>query len=92
MCLAIPAQVVELQEQGMARVRVGESQTYLTASMLLLPEPPKVGDYVIVHAGFAMHKLDPEEAEKSLAALRELAAAMEMNGDMAVLEAEQRQD
>ena len=29
MCLAIPAQVVELQEQGMARVRVGESQTYL---------------------------------------------------------------
>lgn len=41
MCLAIPAQVVELQEQGMARVRVGESQTYLTASMLLLPEPPK---------------------------------------------------
>ena len=40
----------------------------------------------------AMHKLDPEEAEKSLAALRELAAAMEKNGDMAVLEAEQRQD
>ena len=39
-----------------------------------------------------MHKLDPEEAEKSLAALRELAAAMEKNGDMAVLEAEQRQD
>ena len=39
MCLAIPAQVVELQEQGMARVRVGESQTYLTASMLLLPAP-----------------------------------------------------
>ena len=45
MCLAIPAQIVELQPEGMARVRVGESDTYLTASMHLLPEPPKVGDY-----------------------------------------------
>ena len=77
MCLAIPAQVVELQEQGMARVRVGESQTYLTASMLLLPEPPKVGDYVIVHAGFALHSLTPEQAQESLAALREVAEAIE---------------
>ena len=76
MCLAIPAQVVELQEQGMARVRVGESQTYLTASMLLLPEPPKVGDYVIVHAGFALHSLTPEQAQESLAALREVAEAI----------------
>ena len=77
MCLAIPAQVVELQEQGMARVRVGESQTYLTASMLLLPEPPRVGDYVIVHAGFALHSLTPEQAQESLAALREVAEAIE---------------
>ena len=37
MCLAIPAQIVELQEEGMARVRVGESQTFLTASVMLLP-------------------------------------------------------
>lgn len=35
MCLAIPAQIVELQEEGMARVRVGESQTFLTASVML---------------------------------------------------------
>ena len=75
MCLAIPAQVVELQEQGMARVRVGESQTYLTASMLLLPEPPKVGDYVIVHAGFALHSLTPEQAQETLAALRAVAVS-----------------
>lgn len=53
MCLAIPAQIVELQEEGMARVRVGESQTFLTASVMLLPEPPQIGDYVILHAGFA---------------------------------------
>ena len=84
MCLAVPTQVVEILENTMCRVRVGNGSTLLTCSTMLLPEPPKVGDYLIVHAGFAMHKLDPEEAEKS--------AAMEKNGDMAVLEAEQRQD
>ena len=77
MCLAIPAQIVELQEAGMARVRVGESQTFHTASMKLLPEEPKVGDYVIVHAGFALHALTPEEARENLAALRELVEADE---------------
>lgn len=92
MCLAVPTQVVEILENTMCRVRVGNGSTLLTCSTMLLPEPPRGGDYLIVHAGFAMHKLDPEEAEKSLAALRELAAAMEKNGDMAVLEAEQRQD
>lgn len=61
----------------MARVRVGESQTFLTASVMLLPEPPAIGDYVIVHAGFALHTLTPQEAEESLSALRELAQAME---------------
>ena len=77
MCLAIPAQIVELQEAGMARVRVGSSETYLTASMMLLPEEPRVGDYVIVHAGFALHALTPEEAEETPRALRELVEADE---------------
>lgn len=77
MCLAIPAQIVELQDAGMARVRVGSSETYLTASMMLLPEEPRVGDYVIVHAGFALHSLTPEEAQENLRALRELVEADE---------------
>lgn len=59
----------------MVRVRIGESSTFLSASAMLLPEPPEVGDYVIVHAGFALHKLKPEEAQDSLAALREIAEA-----------------
>ncbi|MBQ9407053.1 MAG: HypC/HybG/HupF family hydrogenase formation chaperone [Desulfovibrio sp.] len=75
MCLAIPARIEELQEADMARVRVGNSNTFLTASVMLLPEPPKVGDYVIVHAGFALHTLPPKEAEESLKALREFAEA-----------------
>ena len=77
MCLAIPARIVALEPSDMARVRVGESSTFLSASTMLLPEPPKVGDYVIVHAGFALHTLTTEEAESSLAALRELAEAVE---------------
>lgn len=75
MCLAIPARIVALEPSDMARVRIGESSTFLSASTLLLPEPPEVGDYVIVHAGFAMHKLSPEEARDSLDALREIAEA-----------------
>lgn len=77
MCLAIPAQIVELKEDGMARARVGESRTYLNASIMLLPEPPQVGDYVIIHAGFALHKLDPEEARETLKVLREMVETLE---------------
>ena len=77
MCLAIPARIEELHGEGMARVRVGESQTFLNASVMLLPKEPQIGDYVIVHAGFALHTLTPKEAEESLSALRELAQALE---------------
>ena len=71
MCLAIPAEVIQI-EDDMATVRVGEALR--KASLMLLPEPAELGDYVIVHAGFALHKVDPEEARESLRLLRELAA------------------
>ena len=77
MCLAIPSQIVELLDNGMARARVGNSETYLTACVSLLPELAQVGDYLIVHAGFALHKLDPAEAEISLGLLRDMAQLME---------------
>lgn len=77
MCLAIPSQIVELLDNGMARARVGNSETYLTACVSLLPEPARVGDYMIVHAGFALHRLDPAEAEASLGLLRDMAQLLE---------------
>ena len=77
MCLAIPSRIVELSDNGMARARVGNSHTYLTACVSLLPEPAQVGDYVIVHAGFALHRLDPAEAEASLSLLRDMAQMVE---------------
>jgi hydrogenase expression/formation protein HypC len=77
MCLAIPVQVVEIQGENMVRVRVGHSRTFLSTSTMLLPEQPNIGDYLSVHAGFAMHSLTEEEARNSLDAFRELAEALE---------------
>jgi len=74
MCLAIPAEIIQISDD-MATVRVGEALR--KASLLLLPEPAQLGDYVIVHAGFALHKVDPVEAQESLRLLREMAAMAE---------------
>ena len=72
MCLAVPMKVSEVSPDGIARCQVGEGQTYVTASVALLSEPPEPGDYVIVHAGFALRKLEPADAEETLRLLREI--------------------
>ena len=71
MCLAIPGEILQIDD-GVATVRIGEALR--KASLLLLPEEPKPGDYVIVHAGFALHVIDPDEAMESLRLIRELAS------------------
>ncbi|MDI6873686.1 HypC/HybG/HupF family hydrogenase formation chaperone [Candidatus Solincola sp.] len=70
MCLAIPAEVVELQENETALVEIGGVRKVVS---LMLLDGVKVGDYVLVHAGFAMEKVDREEAERTLAILEEAA-------------------
>ncbi len=77
MCLAIPAQIVECLEDNMVRARIGESETYLTTSVMLLPEAVEVGDYIIVHAGFALHKLRKEDALETLRLYREITLQVE---------------
>ncbi len=67
MCLAIPSRIIEIHD-GMAVVDAGGVRR--EASLLLL-EDPKVGDYVIVHAGFAIHTIDEEDARETLKILRE---------------------
>lgn len=69
MCLAIPSRIVKI-EDNMAVIDV--DGVTREASLLLL-EDVRVGDYVIVHAGFALHKIDEETARESLALLREVA-------------------
>ena len=72
MCLAVPVRVVEVPEEGKARVQVGSGENFMDISTLLLPEAPRPGDYVIVHAGFALRTLDAAEAEESLKIFRQI--------------------
>lgn len=70
MCLAIPSKVVEIRDK-MATIDL--SGVRRDVSLLLLPEEAAVGDYVLVHAGFAIQRIDPEAAEEALKLLREIA-------------------
>jgi hydrogenase expression/formation protein HypC len=73
MCLAIPSRIIKI-ENNMATIDVEGVQR--EASLLLL-EDARVGDYVIVHAGFAIQKLDEAAARETLDLLREAVAAVE---------------
>ncbi len=77
MCLAIPAKIIKL-ENDMGTVDMEGVQREV--SMLLLPDI-KLGDYVIVHAGFAIHQIDEDEAKESLKVLYELAAFASGNSE-----------
>ena len=75
MCLAIPGRVVAIAEgEGFdRRGTVDFAGARQEVSLAYLPET-KIGDYVLVHVGFAMTKLDADEAERILRELRELEA------------------
>lgn len=74
MCIAIPARVKSI-EGFMAEVEVGGISR--TISLQLTPEVQK-DDYVLVHAGFAIHKIDEEEARETLKLFEELGAMEEV--------------
>jgi hydrogenase expression/formation protein HypC len=71
MCLAIPAKVTKIDGE-MAIIDVGG---VTRSTSLILLSDVAVGDYVIVHAGFAIHKVEPGEAQESLRLFRGMAAA-----------------
>jgi len=69
MCLALPARVVSIDESGgFANVAVGGVVKEIS---LALVDHVNVGEYVLVHVGYALHKLSVEEAEKTLALFAE---------------------
>jgi hydrogenase expression/formation protein HypC len=75
MCLAVPMKVVSLKDgMGIAEI----SGVKKEISLMMLPET-EVGDYVIVHAGFAIQRLNEEEAQKTLDLFREMAALKDSN-------------
>jgi len=73
MCLAIPSRVTDIENQ-VATIDVDGVQR--EASLMML-EDVAVGDWVIVHAGFAIHKIDEQIAQETLQLLREAAEAAE---------------
>ncbi len=73
MCLAIPARIKSIQDQ-MATIDMEGTQRDVS---LLLIEDARIGDFVIVHAGFAIHKIDEHEAMESLKVLRQMASLMD---------------
>ncbi len=89
MCLAIPGEVLELRdEKGLrfANVRFGGISRLVCLEYV--PEV-KVGDYVLVHVGFAISTVDKEEAERSYRILEELGQTGELTADL-IAELERR--
>lgn len=68
MCLAIPARVVQIGDGDQAIVDLGGVRKEISLALI---EDVAVGDYVIVHVGYALTRLDPEEAERTLALMAE---------------------
>ena len=73
MCLAIPGKIVDIvdAENSIAKVEVGGVRRNVNIGMLD-KETTRVGDYVLIHVGFAMSKVDEVEAEETLRLLQEL--------------------
>ena len=73
MCLAIPGKIVEIvdTENHIAKVEVGGVKRNINIGMLSENET-HVGDYVLIHVGFAMSKVDEHEALETLRVLKEL--------------------
>ena len=69
MCLALPVEVIELGAGDAAIVDLDGVKKEIS---LVLLDDVRVGDYVILHAGYALSKLDPEEAGKTLALFAEM--------------------
>ena len=68
MCLAIPAQVIELVDIEHAVVDIGGVRKTISTALV---DDLQIGDYVIVHVGYALNRLDPEEAAETLRLIAE---------------------
>lgn len=73
MCLALPARLIEIRAAEQAVVELGGIRKDI--SIALVPEA-RIGDYVIVHVGHAIGRIDPDEAERTLRMFGELAGQL----------------
>lgn len=72
MCLALPAKVIDIGDNDMGVVDLGGVRKEVSLALI---DDVAIGDYVILHVGYALTKLDPDEAAKTLALFAELDAA-----------------
>lgn len=70
MCLAIPARVIELLPEDMARVSLDGVSKIVSIALV---ENVAIGDYIVLHVGYALAKIDEAEAKRTLELLREAA-------------------
>jgi len=82
MCLAVPGKIISIEENphGIPMGKVSFGGIVKEACLAFTPEA-QVGDYVIVHAGFAISRLDEEEARQTLEAFAELEQIAEEQGE-----------
>ena len=71
MCLAIPAEVTAILPDDMAIVSIDGVSKEVSVALI---EDLAVGDYVIIHVGYALAKIDPDEAMRTLELMRQLGA------------------
>ena len=72
MCLGVPGKIVEIYDAGGLRMgKVDFGGVYREACLAYVPEA-QVGDYTVIHVGFAINRLDEEEAKESLSLLKEI--------------------
>ena len=72
MCLALPARVIQLLPDSEGLIDLGGVRKRISLELVTDVQP---GDYVIVHVGYALQKLDLDEAERTLALFAEVSAA-----------------
>jgi hydrogenase expression/formation protein HypC len=85
MCLAVPSKIISRNDM-LATVDVMGARREI--SLMLIPDKVDVGDYVLVHAGFAIAKMDEESALENLQLFRELAEIMEAEDNKALRQPE----
>jgi hydrogenase expression/formation protein HypC len=69
MCLGIPAQIVGVEQNGLATAEVSGVRRQISTALVPETQP---GDWVLVHVGFALHTIDEDEAARTLELLEEI--------------------
>jgi hydrogenase expression/formation protein HypC len=81
MCLSIPSKIVEIDEDNIAVVETMGVRRKV--SLDLMADEVSLGDYVLIHIGFVMGKIDEEDALESLKVYEEMIIAMDEEDDLA---------